>query len=320
MTRKGAILISGIALLLLATNAWAQQVENRLSNPHVVYGTVRTSEGAIPAKGEITFRAFITSRPEDVLTESSPGCGYEEGYWFVQCASFRRGWDIGETLAVHITHVGTGLLGIARGILTGAGSDNFDGVILPVQLITLTATVQADQVILRWETGTESNNYGFLIDRKAEGGDFQRVGFVPGGGASSRAHSYEFVDRGVPLGRYTYRLQQMDFDGSTKLLATTEVEIALPKLFFLSQPYPNPMNPDTQFQYHIPKASHVRIRIFNALGQKVATLVNQRLEPGYYHGRWDGISELGQLLGSGVYFLVLQAEDILQVRKIILMR
>jgi hypothetical protein len=74
-------------------NAIAGQIDGTKA-PHAVYGKLDPS-------GDLTgFVAYVTSRPEDRLTEVSPGCGIVEGYWIVQCASFQASWDAGETVRV----------------------------------------------------------------------------------------------------------------------------------------------------------------------------------------------------------------------------
>jgi hypothetical protein len=76
----------------------------------------------------------------------------------------------------------------------------------------------------------------------------------------------------------------------------------LPRKFELMQNYPNPFNPTTKIKYAIPQATHVRIEIYNVLGQRVRTLVNEEKVPGYYTVNFDARS-----LASGFYIYRLQA-------------
>ena len=85
--------------------------------------------------------------------------------------------------------------------------------------------------------------------------------------------------------------------------------------FKLSQNYPNPFNPLTEIIYTLPKGTHVKLEVYNVLGQKIATLVHGKQKAGYKTARWDAGS-----LASGIYFYRLQAGDFVQTRKMVLLR
>jgi photosystem II stability/assembly factor-like uncharacterized protein len=82
----------------------------------------------------------------------------------------------------------------------------------------------------------------------------------------------------------------------------------IPEKFELSQNYPNPFNPTTQIAYAVPKASFVRLTVYNVLGQEVATLVNAEQEVGHVTAVWDGHNSAGQAVGSGLYFYRIEAK------------
>ena len=94
----------------------------------------------------------------------------------------------------------------------------------------------------------------------------------------------------------------------------------LPKIFSLQHNFPNPFNPTTTIQYTLPKASVVEILIFNTLGQKVRTLVNEQQQPGYYQVQWDGTNDLGQQLTSGIYFYQIIAGEFTMMKKMLLVK
>jgi Zn-dependent metalloprotease len=85
-------------------------------------------------------------------------------------------------------------------------------------------------------------------------------------------------------------------------------ESGLPEEFTLGQNYPNPFNPETVLTYALPEASHVRLTIYNMLGQQVRSLVDESQAAGFYHARWDGTGEDGRSLASGVYVARMDAE------------
>jgi hypothetical protein len=101
-----------------------------------------------------------------------------------------------------------------------------------------------------------------------------------------------------------------DFTNATIAVVDGAVQVvAIPTDFALQKNYPNPFNPATRIQYQLPEAATVKLEIFNALGQKVRTLVNSEQQPaGYYHLEWNGRDETGYVLPSGVYFYHLKAK------------
>ena len=124
---------------------------------------------------------------------------------------------------------------------------------VPVELVSFSAEVFGGKVKLSWMTATELNNYGFQIERRnAESEVWSNVGFVNGNGSTTEMHYYSFSDNSVPVGKYYYRLKQMDFSGSYEY--SNEVEVTVIEVlndFTLQQNYPNPFNPSQglHFQY-----------------------------------------------------------------------
>jgi hypothetical protein len=99
----------------------------------------------------------------------------------------------------------------------------------------------------------------------------------------------------------------------------------LPKEFALQQNYPNPFNPSTTIRYALPVQSVVTLEVFNVLGQRVRTLVSDIQAAGYRTMEWDGRSNSGQQLASGVYFLQIAARgengvSFTNVRKLMMMK
>jgi hypothetical protein len=94
----------------------------------------------------------------------------------------------------------------------------------------------------------------------------------------------------------------------------------LPKEFSLSQNYPNPFNPHTVIEYSLPGDCEVRITIYNILGQRVRTLVEEHQEAGYRRIEWDGRSDGAKELASGIYFYRIEAEGFTQTRKMLLLK
>ena len=103
-------------------------------------------------------------------------------------------------------------------------------------------------------------------------------------------------------------------------------EAQLPNEFGLSQNFPNPFNPATVIEYALPRASEVKIQIYNILGQKVRDLVDERQEPGYKTIHWDGKDQNGTEVSSGIYFYRIVAhavhgsEDFVKSKKMTLLK
>jgi hypothetical protein len=93
-----------------------------------------------------------------------------------------------------------------------------------------------------------------------------------------------------------------------------------PSQFSLSQNYPNPFNPTTNFQFTLAKPAHVKIEIFNIVGQKVRTLVDKDMKPGVYTADWDGKDENGDLVSSSIYFYKMQAGEFSNMKKMVLLK
>jgi hypothetical protein len=90
--------------------------------------------------------------------------------------------------------------------------------------------------------------------------------------------------------------------------------------FHLEQNYPNPFNPETTIRYQIPKTTHVRLEIFDVLGRKIVALMDQKQPAGNHVVKWNGKNAVGQNVASGVYLYRLQANNLVQMKKLALLR
>ncbi len=226
-------------------------------------------------------------------------------------------------------HTGNGNLGILHNMSSSNWVEDSNGA-LPVELTSFTANVNENKVVLNWETATEVNNYGFDIERsqKSEAGsqneNWEKVGFVIGSGNSNSPKEYSFTDSELPNAeKVYYRLKQIDNDGTfvyskevtVDLLSKPRMKDGLPTEFGLLQNYPNPFNPATTIKFCIPEEVNVVLKIYNSLGQVIETLVNERMQPGYYTVKLDGSK-----LSSGIYIYKIQAGSYTSVKKIMLVK
>ncbi|MBK7629181.1 MAG: T9SS type A sorting domain-containing protein [Ignavibacteriales bacterium] len=199
--------------------------------------------------------------------------------------------------------------------------------VTPVELVSFSANVVSNTVSLNWITATELNNTGFDIERSVISNEVRNlnwhsIGFVSGNGTTSESNTYSFSDEKISSEKYSYRLKQIDFDGTFSYSNTIEVDLSLLQTFKLEQNYPNPFNPSTKIRYSIPSVSsakvgslNVTLKVYDVLGNEVATLVNENQSAGNYEINFDA-----KILSSGIYFYKLQAGNFSQSIKMILLK
>lgn len=195
--------------------------------------------------------------------------------------------------------------------------DFFGLAIIPVELVSFDAQVDENGITLSWETATELNNAGFDVERSSDNKTFEKLGFIEGNGTTTEKQEYKFVDTGVKgKGKFYYRLKQVDHDGTELYSDVLEVDYeVVPTVFSLSQNYPNPFNPMTNIEFGIPKEVKVTLKIYDAIGSEVETIVNEKMEPGYYKYQWNGAK-----FASGVYFYRITAGSFVSTKKLLLLK
>ncbi len=194
--------------------------------------------------------------------------------------------------------------------------------IIPVELSSFTGRYENEKVILEWTTSSELNNLGFEIQRKIFGknSNWEVLSFVEGKGTSSERNIYSFIDDSPVNGTIIYRLKQIDIDGSYRILPTVSVDINLPAEFSLEQNYPNPFNPSTVISYQLPVNGDVTLKVYDILGNEIATLVDEYKEAGRYEIEFPAETRHASSLSSGVYLYKLTVGNYSQVKKMVLMR
>jgi len=99
------------------------------------------------------------------------------------------------------------------------------------------------------------------------------------------------------------------------ILSEVENEIILPDDLILFQNYPNPFNPQTNISFNLPEESFVKLKVINILGETISTLINERLSTGNHSIMFDGAN-----LSSGIYLVVLESDNLVLTRKMILLK
>jgi len=209
------------------------------------------------------------------------------------------------------------------------GNSGFSNIVevttfIPVELTAFTAELSGREILVSWATATELNNRGFDIERKMNT-DWEKIGFKDGRGTTTTESSYSFIDKFTYesfVGTITYRLKQMDFDGTYAYSPEVEVNVDFtPKEYTLYQNYPNPFNPVTTIKYSLPFESNVRIAVYNILGEMLDVLVDETKQVGFHDFNWNASN-----LASGIYIYTIEAKSVAgdknysSVKKMILMK
>ena len=138
--------------------------------------------------------------------------------------------------------------------------------IIPVELISFSASIIPTGVKLNWSTATELNNDRFEIQKKTDNSEFITIGFVKGQGTSTQKNDYSFIDKNTNSGKYLYRLKQIDFNGSYEYSNVLEVDFNTITTYTLEQNYPNPFNPSTEINFTLAKSGNVTLKVYDSLG------------------------------------------------------
>jgi len=265
--------------------------------------TIRNAGGVGLMRGVHLFdeeNAYVVGTPEQVFKTTDGGITWISDF---------NGANTVALYKIKFTENNTGLICGSQGKFL----INTDYV--PVELTGFAAIVDGNDVQLNWTTQSELNNSGFEIHRSVEGNNWENIAFVPGSGTAGETRNYYFTDAELKSGFYSYRLKQIDFDGSFEYSDIVNVFVSSPIDYNLEQNYPNPFNPNTQIKFSISNEVQVSLSVFNILGEKVKELKNEIMKPGYYEVEFNASS-----LASGVYSYRIKAGDFVETKKMVLLR
>lgn len=136
-----------------------------------------------------------------------------------------------------------------------------------------------------------------------------------GSGTKTDAKDYSYIDQNLNAGTYSYRLKQIDYDGTFEYSNAIEVEVIGVVEFALGQNYPNPFNPATTINFSLAEPTFVKLAIYNLLGEEVQVLKNENMNAGSYNVSFDATS-----LPSGMYLYKIETPQFSSVRKMMLMK
>ncbi|NOY59125.1 MAG: T9SS type A sorting domain-containing protein [Calditrichaeota bacterium] len=190
----------------------------------------------------------------------------------------------------------------------------------PVELSAFKIQQNAGIVHIYWETQSESNSYGYNVQRKFRGvknaGEWETIAFVASKGTKNTSTSYSIEDKPAPTqGGIFYRLEMIDKDGSVTYSGLQSISLVAPTSILLVQNYPNPFNASTVIQYQVPFSAMVSLNVFNSGGEHIAELVNGNRNAGSYKMTWDAT-----YFSSGIYFCQLKVGNVEKIAKLVFMR
>jgi hypothetical protein len=117
------------------------------------------------------------------------------------------------------------------------------------------------------------------------------------------------------MGDFTTLMPSFSSENLIEVSDTNGIDPKIPEQFFLYQNYPNPFNPKTMISYQLAISGGVELSIFNILGEKVETLVNENQQVGEYFVEWNAVG-----LASGIYFYRLKNGNYQEIKKAILIK
>jgi hypothetical protein len=222
----------------------------------------------------------------------------------------------GVRLGVRITGAGSGAAfttATLDDIVIGGGA-------LPVTMVSFNAAAIPNGAEIRWSTATEVNSASFEVERRlvnVSGGSWMTVGSVAAAGNSSSPRDYSYTDNVSVSGTYAYRLKQIDNGGASSYFGSAEVSIgAVAREFALNSNYPNPFNPTTQISFTVPENGRAVLRVFNVIGQEVATLLDRVVEAGFEQRATFNAAGMP----SGLYFARLEFGNQAQMKRMMLVK
>jgi hypothetical protein len=225
----------------------------------------------------------------------------------------------------HIRSLAVSADNLLAGTSAGVWMTAIGDISVPIRLssFSVTPVPQQGAVLVEWKTLSETDNYGFLIEKAPAGGQAQfaeiPASFTAGQGTTQVPHTYAFLDREAQNGPWSYRLRQIDLDGSVHFSEAVTIAILtgvvkeMPAVFALRQNYPNPFNPATVVSGESPVASHVRIVVYDVLGREAVVLMDEQRDAGAFEVKWNA-----QNFASGVYVCRMEAGSFVKTMSMIL--
>ncbi|PEN06169.1 hypothetical protein CRI93_10090, partial [Longimonas halophila] len=228
----------------------------------------------------------------------------------------------GETYTFDLSDSGSGSGGIGGGV-QGDAVDNPRFIVragpeapLPVELTTFEGQSDGQAAVLSWTTASETNNAGFRIQQQMESGTYETIEFVEGAGTTDAPQSYQIRVDDLSYGSHTFRIEQVDIDGTATLSDPVEVQVRLQDDMALTPVAPNPVRGQGTVELTVRETQSVTATVYDALGRRVRTLHDGEIAG----QRPETLTIDTATLASGTYFLRVQGEDAMQTTRFVVVR
>jgi hypothetical protein len=177
-----------------------------------------------------------------------------------------------------------------------------------------------NEVTLSWTMSSESDVAKWEIERSRQLTGFGKTGEVLSRGPATAGTSYRYTETVAEPGIYWYRLAAVSDRGTRTYYGPVLVTVGLPSQFLLGQSRPNPSRGPTTISYQLSQAGRTTLRVYNALGQAVRTLVDAEQQPNYFRIAWDGRDDAGHQAASGIYYYRLTSGLFKSTKKMVVLR
>lgn len=280
----------------------------RSSKGDIFFRLALTNDSTAYAAGAIGGKATILRSTDRGVTWTSQDVDAPAGTWFedIYFVSDSEGWAVGSNgLIVHTTNGGLGTALLTPSLLMPTTGD----------------TVLAQDTALAWYAVPKATSYQVQI---ASDSSFSNI-VVDSAGITDTTLAMQGIvgSKLSPDTKYFWHVRaagaasESPFSEIWSFISSTlsvikGIGLGMPTTYQLSQNYPNPFNPSTTIKYSIPEAQFVNLTVYNVLGEKVATLVDEQQSPGYYEVNFNA-----DRFASGVYFYVLKAGNFTASHKMV---
>ena len=195
----------------------------------------------------------------------------------------------------------------------GSPNANATGGALPVELASFEVSTDGQRGVLMWQTSSETNNAGFAVQHQSPASsDWRKIGYREGEGTTTQPQSYRFTTDRLGSGTHTFRLKQVDTDGTAHFSAPKTVAVRGTAGLTLLSGHPVVRGQSAVVSIEVPTRQSVTVTLYDVLGQQVRTVTSTKMAPGQPTRATVSTADLS----SGIYFLRAQGASFQQTKKL----
>jgi len=195
----------------------------------------------------------------------------------------------------------------------GSPNANAIGGALPVERTAFDVSTDGQRGVLTWSTASETNNAGFAVQHQAPAANgWRKVGYREGEGTTTQPQSYRFTTDRLKSGTHTFRLKQVDTDGTAHYSAPKTIAVRSGAGLTLLSSHPVVQGQSAVLSIEVPTRQPVTVTLYDVLGQQVRTVTSAEMAPGQPTRARVSTTDLS----SGIYFLRAQGASFQQTKKL----